>query len=228
MAEMGLGYGSEYQLLRYLGHHRNKLNIIIREQTRLKGELIWLDFPPDNNRLSLDGEWKGINFLTQQQQETLKGLWGNYWTGNTQNWDAIIIHIEKEQIEYVIVEAKAHLKEIESDCSAEKDSTNETKIKNAFERTKNTFGVKTNNDWLKQYYQLANRLAFINFLHSQNINCSLLNVYFINGYSNKKGENKSVKDKEEWAEAIQEEYNYLGINDNARKYISEVFIDCKI
>lgn len=26
MAEMALGYGSEYQLLRFLGHHRNLLN----------------------------------------------------------------------------------------------------------------------------------------------------------------------------------------------------------
>lgn len=33
MAEMGLGYGSEYQLLRYLKHHRNDLNKIIRENT---------------------------------------------------------------------------------------------------------------------------------------------------------------------------------------------------
>ena len=28
MAEMGLGYGSEFQLLRFLGHHRNELNEI--------------------------------------------------------------------------------------------------------------------------------------------------------------------------------------------------------
>ena len=26
MAEMGLGYGSEFQLMRFLGHHRDYLN----------------------------------------------------------------------------------------------------------------------------------------------------------------------------------------------------------
>ena len=31
MAEMALGYGSEFQLLRYLGHHRSYLNQKIRE-----------------------------------------------------------------------------------------------------------------------------------------------------------------------------------------------------
>ena len=29
MAEMGLGYGSEFQLLRFLGHHRNELDRLI-------------------------------------------------------------------------------------------------------------------------------------------------------------------------------------------------------
>ena len=66
MAEMGLGYGSEYQLLRYLGHHRNELNKNINENTRLKGELIWLDFPKNTSRLSLDTEYVGLDFLKDE------------------------------------------------------------------------------------------------------------------------------------------------------------------
>ena len=70
MAEMGLGYGSEYQLLRYLGHHRIELNEVIKANTRLCGEIHWLDFPKDKKTgetqisLSLDGETQGYRFST--------------------------------------------------------------------------------------------------------------------------------------------------------------------
>jgi hypothetical protein len=232
MAEMGLGYGSEYQLLRFLGHHRNELNQIIREQTRLKGELIWLDFPKDTSnkpRLSLDNEHKGISFLPQK--DMLISVWNNYWTGDTQNWDAIIIHIENEQIEYVIVEAKANKEELKSNCQAKTESQSECKIKKAFDETRKTFGIETLNCWLKDYYQLANRLAFINFLHSQNIKASLLNIYFINGYVKRDLHTKELLDdknvsKADWDKIIKDEYDYLGINDEAKIYISEIFVEC--
>jgi hypothetical protein len=232
MAEMGLGYGSEYQLLRFLGHHRNELNQMIRQQTRLKGELIWLDFPRDTSakpRLSLDNEHKGISFLPQKN--IFKSVWNNYWTGDTQNWDAVIIHIENEEIEYVIVEAKANKEELKSDCKAKAGTQNENKIRNAFLDTQQAFGIKNANCWLKEYYQLANRLAFINFLHSQNIKASLLNIYFIKGYvkrdlhTKELLEDKSVS-KNDWDKIIKDEYDYLGINNEAKKYISEIFVDC--
>ncbi|WP_162482114.1 hypothetical protein [Treponema endosymbiont of Eucomonympha sp.] len=42
MAEMRSRYGSEYQLLRFLGHHREELEgIILRNAYELK----WLDYP---------------------------------------------------------------------------------------------------------------------------------------------------------------------------------------
>jgi hypothetical protein len=64
------------------------------------------------------------------------------------------------------------------------------------------------------------------------IEASLLNIYFINGYIKRDFitkeiiENKSVRTVSEWREKIDEEYTYLGINNNAKKYISEIFVDC--
>lgn len=49
MAEMAIGYGSEYQLLRYLGHHRNFLNGEINKVIG-SGGIEWLDYPVDFNR----------------------------------------------------------------------------------------------------------------------------------------------------------------------------------
>ncbi|MGL4908977.1 MAG: hypothetical protein ACRC9X_02435 [Bacteroidales bacterium] len=236
MAEMGLGYGSEYQLLRYLGHHRNELNKTIAEQTKLNGELNWLDFPKNNSTLSLDGEHKNIDFLKchleDLEYERLKNNWNKYWspTGTPPNWDGIIIHKVNDSNEWIIVEAKAHLKELESTT----ESADNENIQNAFIKTQKNFGV-SNNNWFGKYYQLANRLAFINFLLENNIKASLLYIYFINGYNKRilrdgkkeTVEKKSVESIDIWKEALNKEYNELGLNEEAQKYISNVFIDCE-
>lgn len=242
---MGLGHGSEYQLLRYLGHHRNELNKIIKDTTRLKGELIWLDFPKNETRLSLDTEYVGLEFLKDKilediisplDIEKLTSGWKKYWStsGRQPNWDGVILHKLNNQLELVIVEAKAHLGEIKSDT----DSASNEKIQKAFLETQNNLGI-SNSNWFGKYYQLANRLAIVNYLNNNNdvryINASLLYIYFINGYEKRQLidkkikfiESKSVKKKEDWEKVIQEEYQELGINDTANQYISKIFIDCK-
>ena len=232
MAEMGLGYGSEYQLLRYLGHHRNELNKIIREQTRLKGELEWLDFPKDNNRLSLDGEYKGVNFLkgkiNECKYDELRSEWNKYWR-YSQNWDGVILHKKGNSEEWIIVEAKANLEEIKSNTN----SSSKQNLQNIFQDTQKDLSIE-NRNWFGEYYQLANRLTFVHFLNKKGINASLLYIYFLNGYekckTNRKTvvENKSVERQEEWQNAIQEEYEKLGINSQIEEqYISKIFIDCK-
>jgi len=236
MAEMGLGYGSEYQLLRYLGHHRIELNNVINSNTRLSGEIQWLDFPKDTTRLSLDGEYITIDFLHDKISEeafaALKSKWKNYWSpsGTQPNWDGVFLHRKDNEEEWIIVEAKAHLGEIKSSTKAALNPN----IQNAFIETQNRFGIK-NEHWFGEYYQLANRLAFINFLLENNINASLLYIYFINGYEKQQlkkrktilVESKSVNKQIDWEKAIEQEYIDLGINEKAKKYISNIFIDCK-
>jgi hypothetical protein len=236
MAEMGLGYGSEYQLLRYLGHHRNELNNNIRENTRLKGELFWLDYPKDGYRLSFDGEYKGLDFLktelTHSRFKELQSKWNEYWSsnGNLPNWDGIILHKNGNNEEWIIVEAKAHLKELQSITKSDSNKN----IQNAFAMTQKRFDI-CNNNWFGRYYQLANRLAFVNFLLDSKINASLLYIYFLNGYEKPQLKdrekvtikNKSVGKIEEWEKVIKEEYVELDINSNAEQYISKIFIDCK-
>ena len=47
MAEMAIGYGSEYQLLRYLGHHRRFLFQKIKDVIHTQEEIEWIDYPVD-------------------------------------------------------------------------------------------------------------------------------------------------------------------------------------
>lgn len=227
MAEIGLGYGSEYQLLRFLGHHRQEFESIIRNSTRFQGNFEWIDFPYNNNRLSLDGENVGISFLKKNIIDLNKN-WKEFWpqTGTSQNWDAILIH----DGEYVLVEAKARIGEIHQSCDAK--GLGRKKIKEALDATRKSFSVESKNDWLLHNYQLANRLAFIKFLLSNNIKASLLNIYFVNGYIKRDFdkriiENKSVLSQIKWEEKIIEQYKYLGItNTMAMDYINSVFINC--
>ena len=50
MADMALGYGSEYQLLRALGHHRNEFFRIIQQTIGLPNDspIEWIDYPTDD------------------------------------------------------------------------------------------------------------------------------------------------------------------------------------
>lgn len=236
MADIGLGYGSEYQLMRFLGHHRNYLNRQIQKVMNTQESICWFDYPMDEGNLSFDGEYKGTGFLNDHKDyETIKKEWEKFWskTGNAPNWDAVC----KIGKEYVLVEAKAHLNEMKSSCGAKEKSIQS--ITKAFEGTREFYGVKNHSDWMKTYYQLANRLAFIYFLNalcSIKIEASLLNIYFLNGYKKRvrKAKNgfciladKSVTDIKTWDEAIKEEYKYLGLTKEEADYrIHSVFIDC--
>src|SRR5687767_942310 len=88
MAEMGIGYGSECHLLRYLGRHRDELNRRVSAVTGATS-ISWLDSPYDPEKTWLDGEWKGLDFLPANEQA--KKVWPTYWpqTGNQPNWDAV-------------------------------------------------------------------------------------------------------------------------------------------
>lgn len=226
MAEMALGYGSEYQLFRFLGHHRKFLNREITNVLEFLGEISWLDYPPNYDRLSLDGELKDVECFENQN---ISEQWKKYWpqSGNSQCWDGIF------QINdtWYFVEAKAHASEVKSSCGASSDSSKAT-IKNAFNETISFVkSTKTSDYWISKdckSYQLANRLAFINFCNKNQINAKLVYINFINGYD-KPGTSGAlnVKSKEDWKNIWKEEYKDLGISEEQLKGILyHVYIDC--
>lgn len=232
MAEIGYGYGSEYQLLRMLGHHRNFLNSQIQKTLGTNEEIKWADYPVNDSRISLDGEWKGIDFIFRENKAELskiKNNWKNYWPSstNSQNWDGIF----KVGTTWYFVEAKAHAEEVKSQCKAESSESRDL-ILNAFEDTKKW--LKSSSDprnWLKDNfnsYQLANRLAFINFCKKNNINAKLFYISFVNGYSPKnKEDEKSIKTTDKWNKIWEEEYKELGICKNQLEGILyNLTLDC--
>ena len=232
MAEIGYGYGSEYQLLRMLGHHRNFLNSQIQKILGTREEIQWADYPVNDSKISLDGEWKGIDFFFSENKEELskiKNSWDKYWPSSTksQNWDGIF----KVGSTWYLVEAKAHAGEVKSQCKAESSESRELILK-AFEDTIKWLNSSSNpQDWLKDNfnsYQLANRLAFINFCRKNNIDAKLMYVSFVNGYSPKiKTDEKSIKTAKEWNEIWKKEYTELGITqERLNGILYNLTIDC--
>ena len=226
MAGMALGYGSEYQLLRFLEHHRNLLNNEISKVLNTKEQIYWLDYPCNSERLSLDGEFKDVECFGN---ESISKKWKEYWpsSGNSQNWDGIF----KINDTWYFVEAKAHESELNSSCRATSDSSIE-KIKKAFDETVALVKATKNSEyWVSKdciSYQLANRLAFINFCSKNGINAKLVYISFINGYDKPGASEKlNVTSKEKWQEIWEKEHADLGVSaENIKEILYHVYIDC--
>lgn len=235
MADIGYCYGSEWQLLRFLGHHRGYLCRIIQEGTSFKDDIVWADYPLDEKRKSQDGEWKGAyipTLMARGDWGEIERKWKEFWpcTNSQQgqpSWDGVFTCGE----EIVIVEAKAHTEELKSNGTGAGEES-KTKIQKALAATQAYFGADTSKNWAKnEYYQIANRLAFVYFLNEKcGVKARLLNLYFLNGWDTADTETdrqKSVKSKDDWQAAIDAEYSALGIdNDKVKEYAQSVFIDC--
>lgn len=224
MAEMGLGYGSEFQLMRFLGHHREELDKFIQEATGRSEQVYWFDFPYNAKRLSGDGEYEGIDFFYNKldNYDIIKKKWKKYWPqrGTAINWDGIF----KIGDTWFFVEAKAYKEESFQKCLAKEEKSRET-ISIAFNETQRWLNADTSKDWINtNCYQLANRLAFMYFCHQCGIKAKLLYIGFINGYRQKKDEIHSI---EEWEKVWSEEMSTLGLDKEiVTQYISFIYPNC--
>jgi hypothetical protein len=74
------------------------------------------------------------------------------------------------------VEAKAHVGEMTSSCSAMPKSREQ--IVRSLDQVKKELGAVEEADWLKGYYQLANRLAHHWFLRQHGVDAWLVLIQF--------------------------------------------------
>lgn len=238
MAQIGHGYGSEWQLLRMLGHHREYFFNELKRQLNLSqdAEIHWLDYGFDESNVSGDKEYKQREFFKDIPKIFTPEVLNEFKKDNfgsilKQNWDGIF-WVDKT---VYLVEAKAHKKEIISDCKTD-NLKSLSNIEKCFIETRDYFKISSDNDWKKIYYQMANRVAFLKLLLSYGIETKLVNIYFIDGYEKKVKDPDSDKyytiqnkntSQEIWEKAILEEENYLGISELRNKYIFPVFVNCK-
>ncbi|MBE2222673.1 MAG: hypothetical protein IAF02_14085 [Anaerolineae bacterium] len=215
MGTIGMGYGSEWHLLRYLGYHRDYLS---REVLKITGgnSIHWLDFDFSRENIPLkdDGELKGLKFISD---EAVHKKWRNFWPprGNSQNWDAVGKIQTGNGEEWLLVEAKGHLGEIKSSCGATNIESRQ-KIVTALQATSQTFSnlTKPVENWLSPHYQYANRLAVLHFLMKEcepSVKARLLFIYF---YGENRKNEECPQSKQDWLPAISKMNEWLGINKN--------------
>lgn len=213
MGKIGYGYGSEWHLLRYLGYHRAYLSQKVIEIVGCQDvEFLDFGFSPENQPLRDDREFVGLEFIQDAQ---VHERWKSFWpqTGNAQNWDAVGKVYFGDKTEWLLVEAKAHLGELESKCGATSEDSQQ-KIRDALDNTSKAFGNcrQPIENWLAPYYQYANRLAVLYFLMKEcnpPVASRLLFIYF---YGENKKEWKCPQSEHEWSQPIQKMEKWVGID----------------
>ena len=207
MGGIGYGYGSEFHLLRFMGRHRRLLNQRVLEM--VGGDSIdWLDFCFHPTRPWPDAEIKGLGFL--QPDDPARIAWEQWWPQGRgiHNWDAVGQIRFGEVEEWLLVEAKANLEELCSDCSAT-SPTNRPKIERALAETKRALDVPEDRDWLNGYYQFCNRVAVLYFLNEHGVPARLLHLYFLGD----RGDpcRTCPYDEEGWQEALRAQEEHVGL-----------------
>ena len=209
MGKIGYGYGSECHLLRWMGRHRKAFDAAVLSAIRREGSRIeWLDFKFKSGDIWPDAELQGIEFLAKN--EALQKKWERFWPvgRGIHNWDAVGWVCSNEIQELLLVEAKAHIEETKTNCQA-KDPGSIKKIVEAFEMVKNALGVPNEIGWMKDYYQVTNRIASLYFLHQQKIPSHLLFIYFVGDRRNSRRE--SPQSKEEWEKILKMQEESVGL-----------------
>jgi len=176
----------------------------------------WLDFPfaaswPGNNPKSQwpDAEWKSLDFL-QKENPDVVCAWQECWPhgSGVMNWDAVgRIEIDGTW-EWLLVEAKSHTGELQTDCGAGDESRR--KIQGVFEEVKRDLSVPQTADWLTKYYQYANRLAVLHHLDKHDVKARLLFIYFCGDVWPSPGKD-CPKHEADWDEVLEAQEEHLGL-----------------
>lgn len=241
MAQMGLGYGSEFQLLRFMGRHRHELERIIIDALQEKQQTIndknfdWLDFEYSdvNKVITGDRELCGLSFL---EKKIDKGLYDKItsalqkagsFISNWQHWDAVFVLDNC----FYFVEAKAYIGELSS--TNDHGGSSKKEILNFMRENMQPYGIEVDKNWLNLYYQFANRISMMAFLNRNGLNAKAIYIYFENGYNKRWVIGKRIKPvsdkgagKMQFDEAIQKELSYLNIEKaNLSELVVHIYIN---
>ena len=135
-----------------------KLNNMISDDT-----LIWLSpLAPKYREYQLNEEY--IYSQLGLSNSEAKKLF-DFWPNRQPQWDAIALSQDKSTL--YLVEAKAHLEELESKCMATSPKS-VSKIYDTLKYVmKEYYNTNSFDAWTNNYYQLANRLAFLRILNEK-------------------------------------------------------------
>jgi hypothetical protein len=160
-------------------------------------------------------EYRDAGFLKLLRLPHLIDELPRVWPRGGPQWDALGVASDGTR---VLVEAKAHVAELQSTCGAGADSL--ALIGRTLDATKASWGVAHDRDWLSPYYQYANRIAHLEFLRTREVPTMLLFVYFVGDQ-----EMAGPRSADEWRTALNDVYDRLGLTgDLGARGVANAFI----
>ena len=118
-------------------------------------------------------EYRDAAFLERIGHPELAPALKAFWPTRGPQWDGLCIAGDT----ILLVEAKAHVGEMASSCTAEAPSS-VTLIEQSLSATKQALGAEAAADWMNGYYQLANRFAHLWFLRERGVDARLVLLQF--------------------------------------------------
>ena len=161
-------------------------------------------------------EFRDAAFLQVIGHQELREKLRAFWPKSGPQWDGLALCGEK----VILVEAKAHIAEMQSNCMAGPKSV--AQIESALSAAAKYFGAADSSRWTRGYYQYANRLAHLYFLASNGVDAHLVFIYFtsadMNGPVSAAG----------WAPARKEAHNHLGLSHlEEHERVHDLFVDAR-
>ena len=135
-------------------------------------------------------EYRDAAFLEKIGQAELAPALRAFWPARGPQWDALGTLPDGTP---VLVEAKAHVGEFLSPPSQAAELSL-TRIKAALSQVQTALGVSPATDWTRVFYQYANRLAHLWFLHDHGVPARLMVVGFLGDE-----EMRGPQQRETWA-----------------------------
>jgi hypothetical protein len=136
-----------------------------------------------------------------------------FWPQRQPHWDAVAsVQGPHSTHGVVLLEAKSHLDELGSSCTASSPESLRT-IARSLASAKNYVGASEAADWMTGFYQAANRLTFLYYLRARRtIPTWLFFVYFVGDDFEVEGiAQKCPQNEQEWERAITEMHHALGL-----------------
>jgi hypothetical protein len=208
--------GSQHWLQELISQRPDLLANKLRSQIGLSGDdmIEWLA------PLEADGyaEYSDDAFLNLLSVHLENRPLSSFWPSRGPVWDGVG---KTSRGDVLLVEAKAHISELASGpCRANPLSLD--LIQQSLAEARQFFGEASNADWSKDYYQYANRLAYLYLLRELNgIPAWLVFLYFLND-----SDMDGPKTKEDWQPAIDAVHTSLGLRaGRVNPHLVDIFID---
>jgi hypothetical protein len=207
------------------------LQIAVNEKQAILDSVILKQFTESNNQaiawkspIKSDAyaEYKDNDFLERLNINLSNRPLPSFWPRRGPQWDGLG---KTEDGKILLIEAKAHLPEMQSPASQASELSRKF-IQESLEEVKSFLGVQTDIDWSGLYYQYTNRIAHLYLLRELNkIPAYLVFLCFINDK-----EMNGPTSEREWQTSIHRLETYLGLPTQHKlsKYILHVYLDISL